>query len=201
MADPALHGSTWLGANTLTTVQTPICGQVLAPMPDSCIGSFNQGITNMKSGSSLAGTCSTSSAVSHSHPRGCGNLTSSDLHDTGINSLSRHQGAQNNNYGSSDLNYNVLSHTNAVMENSEGFLSQYMKKSEILEPNTGNQARQESLQNMDVEICDTNFDILMSEETSEVGVNKELHVNYTEAENTDHVTHPISPPARIMLVH
>lgn len=197
----ALHGSTWLGANTLTTVQTPICGQVLAPMPDSCIGSFNQGITNMKSGSSLAGTCSTSSAVSHSHPRGCGNLTSSDLHDTGINPLSRHQGAQNNSYGSSDLNYNVLSHTNAVMENSEGFLSQYMKKNEILEPNTGNQARQESLQNMDVEICDTNFDILMSEETSEVGVNKELHVNYTEAENTDHVTHPISPPARIMLVH
>jgi len=197
----ALHDSTWLGTNTLTTVQAPICGQVLTPMPDSCIGACNQGITNMKGGSSLTGTCSASSAVSHSHPRGCGTSSSGDLHDTGIKSLSRHQGAQNNNYGSSDMNYNISAHTNAVMENSEGFLSQYMKKSEILEPNNGNQARQESLQNMDVEIRDTNFDILMSEETSEVGVNKELCVNYTETENTDHMTHPISPPARIMLVH
>lgn len=195
----ALHGSTWLGTNTLTTVQAPICGQVLTPMPDSCIGACNQGITNVKGGSSLTGTCSASSVISH--PRGGGTSSSRDLHDTGMKSLSGHQGAQNNNYDSPDMNYNILAHTDAVMENSEGFLSQYMKRSEILESNTGNQVRQESLQNMDVEICGTNFDVPMSEETSEVGVNKELHVNYIETENTDHMTHPISPPARIMLVH
>lgn len=195
----ALHGSTWLGTNTLTTVQDPICGQVLTPMPDTCIEACNQSITNIKGGSSLTRTCSASSVVSH--PRGCGTSSSRDNHDTGIKSLPGHPCAENNSYGSPDMNYNILGHTNAVMENSEGFLSQYMKKSEILEPNTGNQARQVSLQNIDVEICDTNFDVPMSEETSEVGVDKELHVNYIEPENTDHMTHPISPPARIMLVH
>eukprot|EP01018_Ginkgo_biloba_P024149 Gb_31682 [translate_table: standard] len=173
---PALQASTWLGANPTAVMPAPNPGQVPTSTPESRIGAIDQNVTNVQ-GSSLSESCSASSIDFHS--RVCDPLASRDLQYTeDIESVSKDKSApQNSNYVSPDVKCRRFAQTSDILKNGECMLSQSVK--EILRPNIGNQAKQETLENMEVDVCDTDVDVLTSGQSSEVGgfENLEAHIN------------------------
>ncbi|XP_057844825.2 protein LNK1 isoform X1 [Cryptomeria japonica] len=188
-------------APPLGMMQTTIPVQAVTPIQDTCMGVSNQCIVNMQGSSSLTRSCNAASL--HFHSQICDPLVSGDLHNTANGSLSKHQGGSQNNNHASDAKCNLLTQKCAVLENGKGFESfdlHGMKKIEVSKPNDGNYAERDSSENMDIDTCNMSADVLVAEESSKVGVNKENN-SYMEIENMEHVVQPISPPARIMLVH
>lgn len=194
----ALNCSNYLETNPLGIVQATIPVQVVTPIQDTCMEASNQCILNMPGSSSLTRPCNAASL--HLHSQICDPLASGDLHNTANGFPSKHQGASQNNNHASDGKCNLLTPKCDVLENGKGFDVHGIKNVEILKLNDGSHAEDDSSENMDIDICNMSADVFVAEECSKVGVNKENN-SYMETENVEHVGQPISPSARIMLVH